>query len=103
MIISNLIIKNMFKTNTYFDGNVMSIAIETAEGPATIGAMKAGSYEFGTSSVEHMTVVSGEMQVMLPGETAWKTYKAFETFIVPKDVKFKVKMSGDTSYRCLYV
>ncbi|MDO8899131.1 MAG: pyrimidine/purine nucleoside phosphorylase [Bacteroidales bacterium] len=93
----------MFKTNTYFDGKVMSIAIETTEGPATIGAMKAGEYEFGTSSVEHMTVVSGEMQVMLPGETEWKTYRGFETFIVPKDVKFKVKMNSDTSYRCLYV
>lgn len=93
----------MFKTNTYFDGKVMSIAVESTEGPITVGAMKAGEYEFGTSTVEHMTVVSGEMQVMLPGENSWTSYKAFETFIVPKDVKFKVKMSGDTTYRCLYL
>lgn len=93
----------MFKTNTYFDGNVMSIAVETSEGPATIGAMKAGEYVFGTSTIEHMTVVSGEMTVLIPGEEDWKTYKPFETFIVPKDVKFKVKMNGDTTYRCLYL
>ncbi|MBI9068320.1 MAG: pyrimidine/purine nucleoside phosphorylase [Salinivirgaceae bacterium] len=92
----------MFKTNEYFDGKVKSIAFETTEGPATIGAMKAGEYEFGTSSVEHMTVTSGEMQVQLPGEKTWNTYKPFETFIVAKDVSFKVKMTGDTSYRCLY-
>jgi purine/pyrimidine-nucleoside phosphorylase len=92
----------MFKTNEYFDGKVKSIAFETAEGPSTVGVMAAGEYEFGTSTVEHMTVVSGIMDVMLPGDTEWKTFKEFETFIVPKDAKFKVKMQTDTSYRCLY-
>ncbi len=92
----------MFKTNEYFEGKVMSIAVETAEGPATIGAMKAGEYEFGTSSVEFMTVTSGVMAVQQPGENEWKDYNEFETFRVEKDVKFKVKMAGDTTYRCLY-
>ncbi len=92
----------MFKTNEYFDGKVKSIAFDTAEGPATVGVMAAGEYEFGTSTVEYMTVVSGKMEVMLPGEKEWRSYKEFETFIVPKDVKFKVKMQSDTSYRCLY-
>ncbi len=92
----------MFNTNEYFDGKVKSIAFETSEGRATIGAMASGEYEFGTDTVEHMTVTSGEMTVQQPGETEWNTYKAFETFIVAKGVKFKVKVKGDTSYRCLY-
>lgn len=92
----------MFKTNEYFDGKVKSIAFETDGGPATIGVMAAGEYEFGTSTIEHMTVTSGSMDVLLPGEAEWETYKAFETFIVPKNVKFKVKSAADTSYRCLY-
>ena len=92
----------MFKTNEYFEGKVMSIAFKTAEGYATIGVMAAGEYEFGTSTVEFMTVTSGTMEIMLPGENEWKTYKEFETFIVEKDVKFKVKVTGDTSYKCLY-
>lgn len=92
----------MFKTNEYFDGKVKSIAFETTEGPATIGAMKAGEYEFGTSTIEHMTVTSGIMEVQLPGESNWKTYRPFETFVVEKDVSFKVKVEGDTSYLCLY-
>ncbi|MGB4535795.1 MAG: pyrimidine/purine nucleoside phosphorylase, partial [Tenuifilaceae bacterium] len=81
----------MFKTNEYFDGKVKSIAFETAEGPATIGVMAKGEYVFGTSTVEHMTVTSGAMEVKLPGETQWKTYREFQTFIVPKDVKFSVR------------
>jgi purine/pyrimidine-nucleoside phosphorylase len=92
----------MFRTNEYFDGKVKSLAFETAGGPATVGAMAAGEYEFGTSTVEYMTVISGSMTVKLPGETEWKTYKPFETFIVPKGVKFNLKISSDSAYLCEY-
>jgi uncharacterized protein YaiE (UPF0345 family) len=50
----------MFKTNQYFDGKVVSIGLDSAEGTATVGVMQAGEYEFGTSSLEIMTVISGE-------------------------------------------
>ena len=92
----------MFKTNEYFEGKVKSIAFNTAEGPATIGVMAGGEYEFGTSTVEFMTVTSGSMTVKLPGETEWKTFKPFETFIVAKDQKFNLRIQSDVSYLCLY-
>ena len=92
----------MFKTNEYFEGKVKSIAFKTDEGDATIGVMAKGEYEFGTSTIELMTVTSGTMEVLLPGTTELKIYKEFETFRVEKGVKFKVKVNGDTSYRCLY-
>ncbi|MBN2682720.1 MAG: pyrimidine/purine nucleoside phosphorylase [Bacteroidales bacterium] len=92
----------MFKVNEYFDGNVKSIAIDSPEGPVTIGAMKAGEYEFGTTSVEFMTVITGAMDVKQPGSDKWETYKPGETFRVEKDVKFQVKMATDTAYKCLY-
>ena len=65
----------MFKTNQYFDGAVVSIGLEAAEGTSTLGVMKAGEYEFGTSTVEYMTVISGELEVQQPGESEWKSYK----------------------------
>lgn len=92
----------MFKTNQYFDGQVVSIGLESAEGKATVGVMAAGEYEFGTATIEIMTVISGQLTIQLPGETEWKTYKKFESFVVPKDVKFKVKANEDTPYLCLY-
>ncbi len=92
----------MFKTNEYFDGKVKSIAFDDAAGPATIGVMEKGEYEFGTSMVEYMTVVSGSMEVLLPEEKEWKTFKKHETFIVAKDVKFKVNCADRVSYLCLY-
>lgn len=92
----------MFKTNEYFDGKVKSMAFSTPEGPATLGLMAPGEYEFGTSTVEYMTVLSGEMEVLLPGETVWKTFRPFETYVVPKDQKFQLKIREDCAYKCLY-
>jgi uncharacterized protein YaiE (UPF0345 family) len=93
----------MFKTNEYFDGKVKSIAFESEKGTATLGVMAQGEYEFGTSSEEHMTVVSGKFSVALPGETEIKDYTVGQTFIVPKGVKFKVKAEPDSAYLCLYL
>jgi purine/pyrimidine-nucleoside phosphorylase len=92
----------MFKTNQYFDGNVMSMAFENEEGRATVGIMASGEYEFGTSTIEYMTIISGEMTVLLPGETEWKTFKPYETFVVAKDSKFKLVIKADCAYKCIY-
>jgi len=45
----------MFKVNEYFDGTVKSIAFDMAAGPATIGVMAPGDYEFGTNQLELCT------------------------------------------------
>ena len=93
----------MLKVNEYFGGTVKSIALENADGNATIGVMEAGEYEFGTATIEHMTVTSGVLDVLLPGEGEWKTYAKGETFIVQKDQKFKVNAVEQVSYYCLYI
>lgn len=92
----------MFKTNQYFDGNVMSMAFENEEGRATVGIMAPGEYVFGTSTIEYMTVISGEMTVQLPGSREWKIFKPYETFIVEKDSKFKLVIKSESAYKCIY-
>lgn len=92
----------MFKTNEYFDGKVKSIAFKNEAGDTTIGVMAPGEYTFGTSTVEYMTVVSGALTVKLPGESAWKKYTSFETFVVEKDKKFSVKVTEESAYKCVY-
>lgn len=92
----------MFKVNEYFDGKVKSLAFRTAEGPATIGVMAPGDYEFGTSTVEIMTVVSGMLTVRLPGSDAWKDYEAGTSFTVEAGKKFQLKVAADAAYLCLY-
>ena len=92
----------MLKTNEYFGGKVKSIAFQTAQGPATVGVMAVGEYEFGTASVEIMTVTSGSLTAMLPGSGQWTTYAAGQSFTVAANQKFKVKADEETSYLCLY-
>jgi purine/pyrimidine-nucleoside phosphorylase len=94
--------KIMFKVNEYFEGKVKSIALITAEGHATVGVMAKGEYEFGTSTVEYMTVTSGKLIVKLPGEKEWKEYKKNETFMVAANAKFQLMVPEDSSYLCLY-
>ena len=92
----------MFKVNEYFDGKVKSIAFTSAEGPATIGVMAAGEYEFGTSTVEIMSVISGKLTVKLPGNETWKDYGAGAVFQVAAGKKFQLKVADASSYLCLY-
>jgi purine/pyrimidine-nucleoside phosphorylase len=92
----------MIKLNEYFDGNVKSLALENTEGTSTVGVMAPGAYEFGTSTVEHMTVVSGSLTVKLPGQADWKTFKANDTFIVDKNQKFQLKVTEFSAYLCKY-
>jgi len=92
----------MFDVNEYFDGKVKSLAFNAADDKATVGVMAAGDYEFGTSSIEHMTLISGEMSVKLPDENDWRNIAINETFIVAANVSFLVKIGCDTAYLCLY-
>ncbi len=93
----------MFKVNEYFGGKVKSIAFTSAGGPATVGVMAPGDYEFGTAKKEIMTVVSGKLTVKLPGDADWREFPKGSTFSVPPDSKFLVKVSEESAYLCLYV
>jgi len=92
----------MFDVNEYFDGKVKSLAFTADGGKATVGVMAAGEYEFGTDCIEHMTLVSGQMAVKLPGEDAFRDIALNETFVVGANVRFQVKTGEDSAYLCLY-
>lgn len=92
----------MIKVNEYFEGKVKSLAFTTGEGPATVGVMAPGEYEFGTSTVEIMSVIAGKLIVKLPGESDWKEFGPGSIFTVAAGEKFRLKVETDTAYLCLY-
>ncbi len=92
----------MFKVNQYFDGKVTSIAFAGDELPATVGVMAAGDYEFGTSQHEVLTIISGELSVLLPGQTDWQTFRQGQQFAVAANQKFQLQVARDTAYLCTY-
>lgn len=92
----------MLKSNEYFDGRVKSVALTTEDGPATVGVISPGEYEFSTTSYEYMTVLNGELKVLFPGKDEWVTVEQLETFEVAPDATFKAEASADVAYMCLY-
>lgn len=92
----------MFKVNEYFDGQVKSLAFETDQGPATVGVIAPGEYEFSTSSREIMTMVSGRLEALLPGQQEWSAYVEGESFEVASGQSFRVRAGAPAAYRCLY-
>ena len=92
----------MIEHNVYFDGNVQSLGLDGHDKPATVGVMAKGEYEFGTQAAELMQVVAGELIVNLPGADEWQSYTRGESFNVPADSKFQLRVPVDTAYLCIY-
>lgn len=92
------------KANIYFDGKVTSRTVIFADGTKkTLGIMMPGEYEFGTDAAEIMEILGGQMDVLLPGETEWKTFIEGESYEVPAGSKFKLKIRGVADYCCSYL
>ncbi len=92
----------MFKTNSYFDGKVMSLGFQTETLPATVGVMAPGDYVFNTAEKETMTVVSGALTIRLPDQAETHTYTAGQSFEVGANRSFDVQVAQDTAYLCVY-
>ena len=87
--------------NVYFEGKVQSLALETERGRATVGVMKNGTYQFSTSTIEHIVIISGTMNTKLSGED-WKAHQPNESFSVDAGVVFDIICDTDVAYICYY-
>lgn len=92
------------KANVYFDGKVTSRTVLFADGTKkTLGVMLPGEYEFGTADKEVMEILAGDLEVMLPGAKDWKKFTGGQSFDVPANSKFGLKIKTLTDYCCSFV
>ena len=91
------------KVNEYFEGKVKSITFQGKPYSSTVGVMAVGAYEFTTGKAEIMTVISGELEVKLPGKTEWKKFAAGIKFNIDAKSTFQLKVAQDTAYLCEFV
>lgn len=92
------------KANIYFDGKVTSRTILFSDGSKkTLGVMLPGEYEFNTADKEIMEIYSGDLDVLLPGESGWKKISGGESFEVPANAKFLLKVKMITDYCCSFI
>lgn len=90
--------------NVYFDGKVSSRTVLFDDGSSkTLGIMLPGEYEFGTQAKELMEILSGELEIMLPQSVSWQTVVGPQSFEVPANAKFRVKVNTVTDYCCSYL
>ena len=92
------------KANVYFDGKVVSRSVLFPDGSKkTLGVMQPGEYEFTTGDKEIMEIMSGDLAVLLPEVKDWKPITSGQSFEVPANSKFRMKVKSVTDYCCSFV
>ncbi len=91
------------KANVYFEGKVTSRTVLFADGnKKTLGIMLPGDFEFGTDNAETMEILAGDLNVLLPGQNEWRNYQGGDTFWVPANARFSLKVKTVVDYCCSY-
>ena len=91
------------EANIYYDGKVTSRTLEFSDGTIkSLGIMLPGEYTFGTNEAEIMEMLSGDLEIKLPNEE-WKTLNTPESFNVPANSSFDLKIKKVTDYCCSYI
>lgn len=93
------------KANIYFDGKVVSHAIQLEDGSKkTFGVIFAGEYHFDTEAAERMEVSDGCCEVTIDGTNTPATYKAGQHFDIDANSGFTIKIKeGTAQYVCSYI
>jgi uncharacterized protein YaiE (UPF0345 family) len=92
------------KANVYFDGKVTSRTVMFPDGSKkTLGVMLPGEYEFSTADKEVMEIQAGDLEILLPGSAGWKAVKEGDSFDVPAQSTFSLKVKTVTDYCCSYI
>ncbi|MEA3330897.1 MAG: pyrimidine/purine nucleoside phosphorylase [Campylobacterota bacterium] len=92
------------EANMYLDGKVASRTIFLPNGDKqTLGVMQPGEYRFDTKEAEIMEMMSGELEIRLANETEFKQLNTPESFNVPANSFFDLKVKTVTDYCCSYI
>lgn len=87
--------------NSYFDGRVQSLALETEKGRATLGVMRKGVYRFSASAPEQMVILSGKVTVTLANGDILQ-FDGQGLFDVAAGTAFDIACDTDVAYICYY-
>ena len=93
----------MLKHNTYFNGQVQSIAFERHGRRATAGVIDTGEFHFDTATPERMIVISGELQIRFAGHSEYRSYPAGTSFEVAAKSGFDVRAELPSAYLCEFL
>ena len=92
------------KANVFFDGKCVSHSVFFPDGTRkTVGVVMPGSQlTFNVGAPELMEITSGECQVKIAGENAFKTYTAGTSFKVAENSSFEIYAKDEVNYVCSF-
>ena len=89
------------KANVYFDGKCVSHGIRLADGSRkSVGVILPASLSFSTGAAETMECVAGSCEYKLAGSEQWVKSSAGNSFSVPGDSKFEIRVADAYHYIC---
>lgn len=89
------------QANVYFDGKCVSHGFTLADGTKkSVGVILPASLTFNTGAPEIMECVAGSCEYKLAGSDAWVTSAAGESFSVPGNSKFDIRVTEAYHYIC---
>src|SRR5512135_3298560 len=91
------------QANIYFNGAVTSRTVLFADGSKkTLGVAQPGEYSFNIGVAELMEILSGELDVKI-ADHEWGPVKGGESFVVPANSSFIMKVKTVTDYCCSFL
>jgi hypothetical protein len=92
------------EANVYFDGAVVSRTVIFPDGSKkTLGIMQPGEYTFSTGAAEIMEILSGSLGYRLADGDAWIAVTGGESFSVPANSSFTMKVATVADYCCSFL
>jgi purine/pyrimidine-nucleoside phosphorylase len=87
------------QANVYFDGKCVSHSIVLADGTKkSIGVVLPATLTFNTGAPEIMEGVAGSCEYRLAGTDVWVKSQAGESFSVPGDSRFDIRVTDAGGY-----
>ncbi len=84
------------RANVYFDGKCVSHAITLADGSKkSVGVILPATLTFNTGAPEIMETTAGACEVLLPGGGEWLLFGPGESFEVPGNTSFQIRVAGE--------
>ncbi|MCX7255551.1 MAG: pyrimidine/purine nucleoside phosphorylase [Polaromonas sp.] len=89
------------QANVYFDGKCVSHGFTLADGTKkSVGVVLPASLTFNTGAPEIMECVAGSCEYKLAGSDEWVKSAAGESFSVPGNSKFDIRVTEAYHYIC---
>jgi purine/pyrimidine-nucleoside phosphorylase len=84
------------RANVYFDGKCVSHSVTLADGTRkSVGVILPATLTFNTGAPEVMETTAGACEVLLPGSPQWQRFGAGESFKVPANASFQIRVQDE--------